>query len=152
MAHSNQVREFVFTSNGIDLLPVTSGPDGVVIGSARLHRAAEEAGFSLSRRQEAERRRRALRRRRAVVDSQIASLRAELAAEEENLEAMLVDEQTLAERARVERSALERRRQGWAQPRPGEKAPRPGEQRPRPRQEQTLRHPSLRAARKGRRS
>jgi circadian clock protein KaiC len=131
MSHSNQVREFVITSGGIDLLPVQSGPDGVVIGSARLLRAAEEAGSILSRRQEAERRRRALRRRRAAVDSQIASLRAELAAEEEDLRAILVDEQKLADRDQEERATVERRRQG---------------------QDRTLRQPSLRAARRGRKS
>jgi len=132
MAHSNQVREFVITDDGIDLLPVKSGPDGVLIGSARLNRAAEEAGLVLARRQEAERRRRALRRRRAAVDNQIATLRAELAAEEEDLKALLVDEQTLVERAQEGRAALERRRQG---------------------QDRTLRQqPALRAARKGRRS
>ncbi|HET6145943.1 MAG TPA: circadian clock protein KaiC [Polyangia bacterium] len=131
MPHSNQVREFVITSSGIDLLPVQSGPDGVLIGSARLRRAAEEAGLILSRRQEAERRRRALRRRRAAVDSQIATLRAELAAEEEDLKAMMVDEQKLADRDQEDSATLERRRQG---------------------QDRTLRQPSLRAARRGRRS
>ena len=131
MAHSNQVREFVITDDGIDLLPVKSGPDGVLIGSARLNRAAEEAGLVLARRQEAERRRRALRRRRAAVDNQIATLRAELAAEEEELKAMLVDEQRLADRDRDQRATVERRRQG---------------------PERTLRQPALRAARTGRRS
>jgi circadian clock protein KaiC len=131
MQHSNQVREFLITDGGIQLVPVTSGPDGVLIGSARLARSVEEAAEKLALRQAAERRRRALRRRRAAVDSQIASLRAELTAEEEDLKAVLGDEQARVERAEADRSAIERRRQG--------RVP-------------TLRAPALSAARRGRRS
>lgn len=36
MAHSNQLREFVITPNGIDLIPAYLGEDGVLTGSARL--------------------------------------------------------------------------------------------------------------------
>ena len=35
MAHSNQIREFVLTGHGIELLDVVAGPDGVVTGRAR---------------------------------------------------------------------------------------------------------------------
>ncbi|HEX2222957.1 MAG TPA: circadian clock protein KaiC, partial [Thermoanaerobaculia bacterium] len=40
MAHSNQVREFLLTSRGIELADVYIGPEGVLTGSARL---AEDA-------------------------------------------------------------------------------------------------------------
>ncbi|MES2306525.1 MAG: circadian clock protein KaiC [Gemmatimonadota bacterium] len=43
MAHSNQIREFVLTSRGIDLLDVYRGPEGVLIGSARLAALQQEA-------------------------------------------------------------------------------------------------------------
>ena len=36
IAHSNQVREFVLTDHGIDLVNVYLGPEGVVTGSARM--------------------------------------------------------------------------------------------------------------------
>jgi circadian clock protein KaiC len=35
MAHSHQVREFLITSNGLDLQDVLVGPEGVLVGSAR---------------------------------------------------------------------------------------------------------------------
>jgi circadian clock protein KaiC len=35
MAHSNQIREFVLTAHGVDLLDVEVGPEGVLIGSMR---------------------------------------------------------------------------------------------------------------------
>ncbi len=36
MPHSNQVREFLITSDGLDLVDAFVGPDGVAIGSSRL--------------------------------------------------------------------------------------------------------------------
>ena len=44
MAHSNQIREFLLTDHGIDLLDVERGPDGVLIGSMRSARQSERQG------------------------------------------------------------------------------------------------------------
>jgi len=38
MAHSNQVREFVLTADGIRLIDVYLGPEGVLTGSSRRRR------------------------------------------------------------------------------------------------------------------
>jgi circadian clock protein KaiC len=35
MAHSNEIREFVLTDRGINLLDIVSGPSGVLTGRAR---------------------------------------------------------------------------------------------------------------------
>ena len=44
MAHSNQIREFILSSHGIDLVDVYRDPDGSVLtGSARLARLAQDA-------------------------------------------------------------------------------------------------------------
>src|SRR6185295_13019093 len=42
MSHSNQIREFVLTSNGIELLDVYAGTAGILTGSARLAQRAAE--------------------------------------------------------------------------------------------------------------
>ncbi len=42
MAHSNQIREFLLTSQGVRLREVYLGPGGVLTGSARVAREAEE--------------------------------------------------------------------------------------------------------------
>ena len=42
MAHSNQIREFVFTNKGVELLDVPRGPNGFLMGSARLSYVASE--------------------------------------------------------------------------------------------------------------
>lgn len=44
MPHSNQIREFVLSDEGIRLLDVVTGPDGVLTGRARNRRAAAEEG------------------------------------------------------------------------------------------------------------
>lgn len=83
MGHSNQVREFVITSHGVDLVPVAVGPNGVLTGSARVHQESEQRAAAIARQQEIERKQRALLRKSKVLDNQIESMRAELAAEKE---------------------------------------------------------------------
>jgi circadian clock protein KaiC len=41
MSHSKEVREFVITSNGLELVDVYRGPEGVLIGSARIAKERE---------------------------------------------------------------------------------------------------------------
>jgi circadian clock protein KaiC len=46
MAHSNQIREFVITNHGLDLVPVYVGQDGnIFIGAARAAKMSEEAAL-----------------------------------------------------------------------------------------------------------
>jgi circadian clock protein KaiC len=94
MAHSNQVREFVMTSEGIQLREACIGPDGVLIGSARLAQEAKDEANKLLRQQEMERRSRELDRRRREIAAQIESLKAQLANEE--AEAAALDQEGAA--------------------------------------------------------
>ena len=109
MAHSNQVREFVMSSNGIRLLPVYIGAGTVLTGSARLNQEAHEKAEILVRRQTAEERMRARERRRKAVEAQIAALHLELADEETESSLFATEQLNKAERLaqdRVEMSAL----------------------------------------------
>ncbi|MBK8005015.1 MAG: circadian clock protein KaiC [Gemmatimonadetes bacterium] len=81
MAHSNQVREFVLSSRGIDLVDVYLGDGRVLTGSARLAQEAREAAGHAGRRREEERRQRLARTRRKGLEARIAALQAELEAE-----------------------------------------------------------------------
>jgi circadian clock protein KaiC len=82
MAHSNQIREFLLTDHGVELRDVYVGPEGVLTGSARLTREAEDKALQLVRSQEVELRRIELERKRTTLDAQIAMLRAEFAVQE----------------------------------------------------------------------
>ena len=110
MAHSNQIREFVITPRGIDLLDVYVGPEGVLTGSMRAAQESREKLAQLAREQEVERRQRELHARRAALEAQIAALRAEFDAVEN--EAMLVrkEDQARGEQLAEERVAAARRR------------------------------------------
>jgi circadian clock protein KaiC len=83
MAHSNQIREFLLTPRGIDLIDVYVGAEGVVTGSMRAAQEARERAAEAERVREAEVRRRVSERRRRALEAQIASLRAELEGEED---------------------------------------------------------------------
>jgi circadian clock protein KaiC len=84
-AHSNQVREFVLTDHGAELVDVYVGAAGMLTGSARLAQQAAEREAQLRQADDVEHRRRELRRsiteheaHFAAVQDQIAAERAEL--------------------------------------------------------------------------
>lgn len=101
MAHSNQMREFIITDQGIDLADVYLGPGGVFTGSARLQQEAQEKAAALAAQEELERRRRVLDRKRQIMEAQVAALQAEFSAEEEELQA-LEDQRKLQEKSATE--------------------------------------------------
>jgi circadian clock protein KaiC len=78
MAHSNQVREFVLGSNGIQLLDVYTGPGGVLMGSARVNQEQAEAAEEERQRALFEQRKQKISRKHATLEAQIAALRAEI--------------------------------------------------------------------------
>ena len=86
MAHSNQVREFIMSSDGIKLREAYVGPEGVLTGSARLAQEAKDKAAALVREQEMERRSRELERKRREIAAQIEILQAQLASEEAEVE------------------------------------------------------------------
>jgi circadian clock protein KaiC len=82
MSHSNQIREFLITSHGIDLVEPYIGPAGVLTGTARAGQELQDQLARDARRQEEERQQRLLERKAALLEQRIAALRAEFAAEE----------------------------------------------------------------------
>src|ERR1700748_1095035 len=64
MAHSNQIREFLITKDGVQLIETYVGSSGVLTGSARLAQQAQENAAVRVREEEAERRKKELDRKR----------------------------------------------------------------------------------------
>jgi circadian clock protein KaiC len=77
-AHSNQIREFILTSQGVDLVDVYTGADGVLTGSARIAQEARESVAEAQRRAELADRERQFEQRRAALRAQIVGLEAEI--------------------------------------------------------------------------
>lgn len=86
MRHSNQIREFLISSEGVRLEDVYVGPEGVLTGSMRAAQEAREKAEALARTEEIERKQRELDRRRAALEAQIAALRAEFESAEAEAE------------------------------------------------------------------
>jgi circadian clock protein KaiC len=90
MPHSNQIREFLITAHGIDLVEPYVGPEGVLTGTAR---SAQELKDRLARDERAydeERQARLLERKQTLLEQRIAALRAEFAAEEAEIKQGLI--------------------------------------------------------------
>lgn len=85
MKHSNQIREFILSDDGIELLDVYVGADRVLTGSARVQQNAREQAEMLLQRQKVQQQKRELERERLAVEAQIAALRARLEARKEEL-------------------------------------------------------------------
>ena len=115
-AHSNQVREFVLTGDGPELLDVYAGPQGVLAGSARLAQEAEDRREVVRRGEEVERRRRALARRSDEVEARIAALRSELGGEAAEIDQLAADYARETGDFAAEAAAIGRLR--WADPDP----------------------------------
>lgn len=114
MAHSNQLREFLLTPQGVDLLDVYVGPEGVLTGSSRLSQEAREQAAALARQHEAERRDRDRMRKREALEARIAALRKEFEVEEAEAETTSAQDVSAEETIAQNREAMSRSRQADA--------------------------------------
>jgi circadian clock protein KaiC len=126
MAHSNQVREFLMSSEGIRLRAAYVGPEGVLTGSARLAQEAKDRAAVLLREQEMERRSRELKRKRREIAAQIEILQAQLAGEEAesallNREGAAREDQLAADRVAMSESRQTRAKQDKRASKPARK-------------------------------
>ena len=92
-AHSNQIREFLLTDQGVDLVDVYIGPGGVLTGTARKTQEAQEKAEFVKREQEASSTRRTLEVKRKNLEARIAELRAEFENEKREIEKGLVEDE-----------------------------------------------------------
>ncbi len=92
MQHSNQVREFYLTDNGIILQDVYVGSGKVLTGAARVAQVAREKSEAMERSQEIERKQRDIERKKTVIEAQIAALRTSFEAEKDELERSIARE------------------------------------------------------------
>jgi circadian clock protein KaiC len=77
MKHSNQIREFLISDHGIDVVDAYIGASGVLTGSARAAQNALETAALLAGQQEAAQLVREVERKRAALERQISDLRAD---------------------------------------------------------------------------
>ena len=110
MSHSNQVRELIISEAGIQLAAVYSGPDGVLLGSAKTAEDQRRAREDRATQEDAKRAEKLLATKREALESQIAALRADYATEAEEV-------QRKVQAAREEAAAFSSDRDSMAQQR-----------------------------------
>ena len=86
MAHSNQLREFIMTDHGIELIPAYVGSSGVLTGSSRVAQEAKERAEAAAREWEIQWKLQESDQKRLALQAQIAALQAELGSEERAIE------------------------------------------------------------------
>ena len=123
MAHSNQVREFVLSDHGIDLVDVYLGGNRLLTGSARVAQEAQERAAATLRAEDHQRKLRQLDGKRKAIAAQIAALQAEAEAESEEVHFAIAQESLQEKAGRQNTDAMAHQR-GRASGGVGQKKPR----------------------------
>ena len=114
MAHSNQIREFLITDHGVDLVNVYLGAGGVLTGTARAAQEAREKAEALRRQQELERKQRDLEQKSKALEARMAAMREEFEAEKEELAREIIEQKQSEEVLAQDRVAMAVRRKADA--------------------------------------
>jgi circadian clock protein KaiC len=114
MAHSNQIREFRLTDQGIELQDVYLGPDGVLTGSARLVQEAKAQSDEAERQDSARRRYLEVEAERKALAAQVAALEAKISLQDKEMQALESQEKAQSQRHVAGREAMAKSRRADA--------------------------------------
>ena len=106
MGHSNQIREYLLTGDGVRLVEVYLGAAGVLTGSARLAQEAQERAAARRQRDATARQRLEIASRRAATERRIAELQAEIAMQDGELARLLVEAEEGEAMRGIDRAAM----------------------------------------------
>lgn len=109
-AHSNQVREFVLSSDGIRLLPPYIWEGRALTGSARRAQEAQDRRVEAERAATMELRQAEIEKRRQKLKAEIDALNAELEADALELDRTRQSEDSYKTQARLDRAEMEKSR------------------------------------------
>jgi circadian clock protein KaiC len=111
MAHSNQIREFILTSQGLDLREVYVGSAGLLTGASRVAMEARERAQALAAEQEIEAMQIRLERKRKAMEAQWAAMQAEYETEQEEAARIIRQKQSARELLQKDKQDMSRVRQ-----------------------------------------
>jgi circadian clock protein KaiC len=112
MKHSNQVREFVITDKGLDLVEVYLGPDGVLTGTAREAQKLQEQTGEVLREFAVNSKDREIIRKRKVLEAKISNLQMEFESAEEELNKIYQEEELVKQVTHRTRQEITNMRRG----------------------------------------
>jgi len=115
MKHSNQVREFIITDKGMDLVDVYLGPEGILTGSAREAQKLREQTEEVLHENAINLKNREIDRKRKVLEAKISSLKTEFESAEEELNRIYIQEELVKKVTESNRQELTRMRRGQSE-------------------------------------
>lgn len=111
MKNSNQVREFLITDNGIEIVEVALGPNGVLIGSAREEYNLQKNTDEILQQNALNRKNKQIESKKLILDAKVAKLKSEFELAKEELNRIYTEDQLRKEVADKNRSRMIRMRE-----------------------------------------
>ncbi|HUQ84852.1 MAG TPA: circadian clock protein KaiC [Candidatus Limnocylindrales bacterium] len=110
MPHSNQVREFLVTAEGIDLIDVYMGTGGMLTGSARVAQEMKDKDSEIGKKHKIELKKRELLQKRQAIEQQIENLRSEIESDEQEMTDALATEEATGRKVVSDKQGMARAR------------------------------------------
>lgn len=111
MMHSNQIREFLLTDQGVKIMDVYLGLEGgLLMGTARAAREEKERSEMQEQQHDVDRKKRELERKLKSLDAQMIVLRSEFEADEEELKKIAAEEGRMHQAQTLSREEIARLR------------------------------------------
>lgn len=101
MDHSNQIREFLLTKKGVEIIDTYLGPTGMLTGSARAAQEAVEKAEEVAEREAVDQMQSEIDRKRKLMEAQVLALQDGFKSEEAKIK-QIVGQKKLREKARHE--------------------------------------------------
>jgi circadian clock protein KaiC len=115
MEHSNQIREYLVTDNGIEIQDVYLGPSGgLLMGSSRAAQEAKETAEAMAQSKSVVRRKRELESKLKSLDAQITALSSQFETGKEELNKLASEDALRIEALTKERSEMAQKRKADA--------------------------------------
>lgn len=116
MAHSNQVREFILSNDGVDLIEAYIGEGQVLTGTQRINQILEEEAIAKRRQQALELSKRNFERKKYLLQAKIDALQMKLASQDEELEVLMLEEKEFKQTMLANRNLIKKSRHIYQNP------------------------------------
>ncbi|MBE9242604.1 circadian clock protein KaiC [Synechocystis salina] len=110
MMHSNQVREFILSSDGVDLIEAYIGDGQVLTGTQRINQMLQEEAIAKKRQQVLELEKRNFERKKYLLQAEIDALQMKLTSQDEELEVLMLEEEEFKQTMLANRNLIQKSR------------------------------------------
>ncbi|MBD2654705.1 circadian clock protein KaiC [Synechocystis sp. FACHB-383] len=110
MTHSNQVREFILSSDGVDLIEAYIGDGQVLTGTQRINQMLQEEAIAKKRQQVLELEKRNFERKKYLLQAEIDALQMKLTSQDEELEVLMLEEEEFKQTMLANRNLIQKSR------------------------------------------